>query len=117
MPIQVEPAHNGLLARLPASERKRIAALMQHVTLDFKLVLYEYQAPIDFVYFPTSGTASALTIMEDGDAIEVATIGNEGVVGLSVLLAGETSANKVIVQVAGDALRMNADVLRQEAGV
>ena len=89
---------------------------MQRVTLDFKQVLYQNQAPIECVYFPSSGTASALTVMEDGSAIEVATIGKEGVVGLGVLLAGKTSPNEVIVQIAGEALRMDVDVLEQEAG-
>ena len=63
-----------------------------------------------------SGAVSALTIMEDGSAIEVATIGNEGMVGLSVLFSDKIATNEVIVQIAGEALRMDADVLEQEAG-
>ena len=61
------------------------------------------ETPIDFVYFPTRGAASAITIMEDGSAIEVATIGNEGVVGHSILFADDASTNDIIIQVAGDA--------------
>jgi CRP-like cAMP-binding protein len=110
------PAGNRLLARLPRAEYQRLVARMQPVSLEFKQVLYKYQAPIDYVYFPIRGTASALTIMQDGSAIEVATVGNEGVVGLAVLLAGKTSPNEVIIQIAGDALRMGADVLEQDAG-
>ena len=89
---------------------------MQPVTLDFSQVLYESRAPIECVYFPTSGAVSALTVTDDGSAIEVATIGNEGVVGWTVLVAGKSSNNKIIVQIAGNALRMDADVLAQEAG-
>jgi CRP-like cAMP-binding protein len=106
---------NLILARLPAADSQRLIARMRPVSLDFKQILYKSQAPIDYVYFPMSGAGSALTIMEDGSAIEVATIGNEGVVGLSVMFAGKSSPNEVIIQVAGEALRMDADVLEQEA--
>jgi CRP-like cAMP-binding protein len=111
------PTHSGnqLLTRLPAAERKRVVARMRPAKLEFKQVLYKARAPITTVYFPNSGTASAITVMEDGSAIEVATIGKEGVVGLSVLLGGKTSPNEVIIQIAGDALAMDADVLEQEA--
>jgi CRP-like cAMP-binding protein len=115
MSIHAQPK-NRLLARLPAAEYQRLVARMRPVTLDFRLVLYRTGAPIDCVYFLNSGTASALTIMEDGSAIEVATIGNEGLVGLGALLADKTSANEVIMQIAGDGLRMDIDVLEEEAG-
>lgn len=102
------PPANRLLARLPAAELQRVTERMRPVELDFRQVLYKHQAPIEHVYFPSRGMASAMTIMQDGSAIEVATIGNEGVVGLSVLLAGQTSANEVLMQVAGEALRIDA---------
>ena len=77
----------------------------------------DYREPIDFVYFPTRGAASAVTAMEDGSAIEVATIGNEGVVGHSILDGGDDlSPNDIIMQVKGEALRMDAKILKQEAG-
>ena len=107
---------NLLLARLPPSDRLRLTARMRPVRLDFSQVLYESGAQIESVYFPTSGAVSALTVMDNGSAIEVATIGNEGVVGWTMLVAGKASNNKVIVQIAGDALRMDADVLEEEAG-
>jgi CRP-like cAMP-binding protein len=110
-----QAAGNQLLARLAPAEFKRLTARMRPVTLDFRQVLYRAKAPIESVYFPNRGTASALTIMDDGSAIEVATVGKEGVVGLGVLLADKTSANEVIIQIAGDALQMDADVLEQEA--
>ncbi|HEX4144762.1 MAG TPA: Crp/Fnr family transcriptional regulator [Pirellulales bacterium] len=106
---------NLILARLPLADCQRLMARMRPVRLDFKQILYKATAPIDYVYFPLSGAASALTVMQDGSAIEVATIGNEGVIGNSVLFAGKTSPNELIVQVAGEALRMDADVLPQEA--
>ena len=110
------PAGNQLLARLPAAERQRLIARMRPVKLEFRQVLYRTGATIDSVYFPNSGTASAITIMENGSAIEVATIGKEGLVGLNALLADRTSPNEVIVQIAGDGMRMDVDVLEEEAG-
>ena len=69
-----------------------------------------------YAYFPIHAVTSSLTVMSDGDAIEVATVGNEGVVGASAFFGGETSSNRVIVQVAGDGLRVETEVLRREAG-
>src|ERR1043165_4288238 len=104
MSVRDQAAGNQLLARLPPSEYQRLLPQMRAVSLDFKQILYKARAPIERVYFPNRGTASALTIMKNGSAIEVATVGKEGVVGLTVLLAGKTSPNEVIVQIAGDAL-------------
>jgi len=110
------PIRNQLLARLPKADQDRFFPLLQPVQLEFKQVLYQVRSPIDSVYFPTRGTASALTILADGSAIEVATIGNEGMVGLMAILGAETSSNEVIVQIAGDALRLRREVLEKEAG-
>jgi CRP-like cAMP-binding protein len=108
-------AGNLLLARLPASERERLINRMRPVTLEFKKVVYHNRASIEYVYFMSSGAASAMTVMENGSAIEVATIGYEGLVGHSILFSGSESTNEVIMQVPGEGLRMDADVLRQEA--
>src|SRR4051794_10381584 len=95
------PRENLLLARLPPTLRRRLAERMQLVKLDFKQVLYRQRSPIDFVYFPISGALSAIMVMMDGRAIEVATIGNEGMVGISAVVSNKESANEVIVQIAG----------------
>jgi CRP-like cAMP-binding protein len=109
-------AKNLFLARLPPTENHRLSALMRPVTLKFKQVIHKFREPIEFVYFPTRGAASAITIMQDGSAIEIATIGNEGVVGHSIFDGDDnTSSYDVIIQIAGDALRMEASVLKQEA--
>jgi CRP-like cAMP-binding protein len=108
-------AGNLLLARLPAAECERLTSRMRHVRVEFKQVLYHTRAPIEYVYFLSSGAASAMTVMDNGSAIEVATIGYEGLVGHSILFSGGESTNEVIVQVPGEALRMDANVLRQEA--
>src|ERR1700682_1568162 len=101
MSNQSSPTGNRLLDRLAPAEHRRLGGAMQPMPIDLHQVLYRQRAPIDHVYFPIRGTASALTVMNDGSAIEVATIGNEGVVGLGALLGDATSANQVVVQVAG----------------
>ena len=108
------PPGNRLLARLPPEEYQRLLPRLQLVPLELKHVLYEARSPIDYAYFPNRGVVSALTVMEDGRAIEVATIGDEGMVGLPLLVGAKTTANRVIVQVPGEALRMAEDVLREE---
>ena len=106
---------NRLLARLPPEEYQRLLPRLQLVLLELKHVLYEARSLIDYAYFPNRGVVSALTVMEDGRAIEVATIGDEGMVGLPLLVGAKTTANRVIVQVPGEAMRMGEDVLREEA--
>ena len=108
------PHGNRLLARLPPQEYQRLLPRLQLVPLELKRVLYEARSPIDYAYFPNRGVVSALTVMEDGRAIEVATIGAEGMLGLSLLVGAKTTANRVIVQVPGEALRLAEDVVREE---
>src|SRR5580693_4235390 len=108
------PEGNRLLARLPPQEYQRLLPRMQVVPLAFKHVLYEARSPIDHAYFPNKGVVSALTVMEDGRAIEVATIGDEGMVGLPLLVGAKTTANRVIVQVPCEGMRMAEDVFREE---
>ncbi|MGO9463059.1 MAG: Crp/Fnr family transcriptional regulator, partial [Isosphaeraceae bacterium] len=103
-PLAVPPG-NRLLARLPADEYQRLLPRLKHFPLASKHVLYEARSSIDYAYFPNRGVVSALTVMEDGRAIEVATIGDDGMVGLPLLVGAKITANRVIVQVPGDALR------------
>src|ERR1700722_18539067 len=112
--LPAAPQGNRLLARLSPKEYQRLLPRLQPVPLVLKHVLYEARSPIDYAYFPNRGVVSALTVMEDGRAIEVATIGDEGMVGLPLLVGANTTADRVIVQVPGEALRMGADVLRGE---
>jgi len=109
------PSGNQLLSRLPPAERQRLVARMQPIALNVKQVLFRAGASIESVYFLNRGSASAVTIMPDGNTIEVATIGKEGLVGLGALREDKTSTNEVVVQIAGDALRMDVEVLEQEA--
>src|ERR1700730_3652738 len=113
--LPAAPPGNRLLARLPPKEYQRLLPRLQLVPLALKHVLYEPRSPIDYAYFPNRGVVSALTVMQDGRAIKVATVSDEGMVGLPLLVGAKTTANRVIVQVPGEALRMGADVLRDEA--
>lgn len=105
---------NQLLARLPPKEYERLLPFVRLVPLELNHVLNEPRSPIDYAHFPTRGVISAVTLMENGSVIEVATIGNEGMVGLSALLGDEESPNRLVVQVPGESMRMGADVLRAE---
>src|SRR5258708_7232882 len=96
------PPENQLLARLPPDEYQHLSRSLQAVPLKFKQVLYKARSPIDYAYFPTRAVLSAITVMEDGRSIEVATVGNEGMVGLTTFVGSGTSPNEVLVQVAGD---------------
>ena len=87
---------------------------MTPVKLAFNQVLYESRGPIDYAYFPTGAVLSALTVMTDGNAIEVATFGNEGLAGNSAATGGKTSPNKVIVQIGDGGLRVEVAALQEE---
>jgi CRP-like cAMP-binding protein len=113
--LPVRP-NNRLLAQLPAGEAERLLGQLTSVDLPFKLGLYKARKPIDYVYFLTSGIASAVAYDGNGSAVEVATIGDEGMVGLPALLAEATSPNDVFMQVGGTGLRVPAAVLRHDAG-
>lgn len=93
---------NRLLAAVPAQARSDLAAVAVLRDFDLGHVLFEQRAPIDEVAFPLTGVVSLLSVMDDGRAVEVATVGREGVVGLPVFLQSAlTSSHKALVQVRG----------------
>ncbi len=97
---------NQLLACLPERDYQRLLLKLPLAPLKFKRMLTDVGGTIDSVYFPVVGVVSAITILETGKAVEVATIGSEGLVGLSALLGVTESPHRMIVQVAGQARRM-----------
>src|SRR3954467_9806298 len=107
---------NRFLARLPDDDYRRLEALMQPVSLASGQALYEPRGPIEYAYFPAGAVLSALTVMRDGNAIEVATVGHEGLVG-PYGFGGKTSPHKVIAQVPGQALRIASRDLHEAAVV
>ena len=97
---------NRILDALPAEERDRLIASMDIVELPIKTVLFEPGAPMDAVYFPINGVISLVTPLEDGSIVEVATVGNEGIVGVPHVARGSLAV-RAISQVAGSSLRMD----------
>jgi len=104
---------NRLLAALPSEELEVLRPNLEEVPLAFKQALYEANRPIECVYFLHRGVASIVTEMEDGTVIEVATVGPEGMVGLSVFLNASEIAGKAFAQVPGEASRMEAGAFRR----
>jgi CRP-like cAMP-binding protein len=97
---------NRLLSSLPPADLAELADDLQLVNLAKYQIVYEVGAMLDYIYFIEAGLASVLTIMEDGGSSEASMIGPEGAIGLSALLGGSVSAQQVIMQLAGSALRM-----------
>ncbi len=98
-----------ILSALPAAERVGFLAAASDVTLDVRTVLFEPGGPIEAVYFPTDGVISLVTPLNDGAIVEVATIGNEGIVGVPLVPLGALAV-RAITQVAGHGLRVDAKV-------
>src|SRR4051812_20645007 len=103
---------NRLLALLPDNCYRTIAADLEGVHLSQDEVQYKAHGTVGYAYFPIDGVLSALTIMENGDAIEVATVGNEGMVGQGGAIGLDISPNEVLAQIAGKALRIRIDRLK-----
>jgi CRP-like cAMP-binding protein len=99
---------NHILAALPPGDYRRIASKLEPAPFGKRQPLHEPNKPISYVYFPRTGVASVVARMSEGGTIEVATIGNEGVVGLSAYLGNGRSSMEVFVQIPGEAVRMTA---------
>jgi CRP-like cAMP-binding protein len=105
---------NHLLASLPASDLERMAYALEPVSLKRGETLYRQDAKIDNVYFPTGALISLVASMKDGTVVEVAVVGREGMVGLPLALGADRSPRTVITQAPGGALKLPADILRNE---
>jgi CRP-like cAMP-binding protein len=107
---------NRLLAALARENLDPLRAHLEPVPLPHKQILSNPNMPIAHVYFPQEGMVSLVQPLENGAMIEVGMIGNEGLVGVPVLLGADTSPLEAMVQIPGSALRMQASVFREEAG-
>lgn len=108
------PEQNHILAALPEPERERLYRHLQLVPMPLGTVLYESGDTLRYAYFPTDSIVSLLYVMEDGASAEISVVGNDGVIGVSLFLAGETTPSRAIVQSAGSAYRLRGDRLKQE---
>ena len=105
---------NRLLNSLTRAEYERLALDLEPVTLSAGEILYRPEEPITHVYFPNHGTVSIVSTFEDGGSVEVGMVGNEGMFGVCVFLGTVSTPLLAQVQLAGDGLRMRADVLKRE---
>ena len=110
------PHQNHLLDALPRSDYERITSHLELVPLALGDVLYESGSKLRYVYFPTTCIISLLYVMEDGASAEIAIVGNEGILGISLFMGGETTPSRAIVQSAGYAFRLKAQLLKEEFG-
>ena len=107
------PIKNQLLSALPIEEYDRLLPYLEAVSLIPKQIIYAPNEPIEYVYFPNSGIISLVNLTEDGGTVEAATVGNEGMAGIPVLLGTDRMIGQAMSQVAGDAVRMRADVFKR----
>lgn len=113
--VSLDDARNNfLLASLHDDELNRITPKLETVDLELGEVLYESGEKMDHIYFPTTAIISMLYIMENGGTAEIGVVGNDGVVGISLFLGGETTTSRAIVQSAGELLRMKEADLKTE---
>lgn len=113
-PSSSEYFRNQLLAVLPAAEWARWQPLLEPVDMPLGAVLYESGAPMSHVYFPADAIVSLLYVLEDGASAEIAVVGHEGIVGVSLFMGGETTPSRAIVQSAGRGFRMRGQDLKAE---
>ena len=105
---------NQLLAALPAYIRQSWLPQLESVNMPLGEVLYESGVTLGHVYFPTTAIVSLLYVMEDGASAEIAVVGNEGIVGISLFMGGESTPSRAVVQSAGRGFRLKAQVLKDE---
>jgi CRP-like cAMP-binding protein len=109
-----EVLKNHLLAALPDAESWRWLPLLESVDLPLGQVLYESGITLTHVYFPTTAIVSLLYVMESGASAEIAVVGNEGIVGISLFMGGESTSGRAVVQSAGKGFRLKAQIMKEE---
>jgi len=109
-----DPKQNDLLAALPAAEWLRWLPLLEAVDLPLGEVLYESGGTLSHVYFPTTAIVSLLYVMENGASAEIAVVGHEGIVGISLFMGGESTPSRAVVQSAGQGFRLSAASIKEE---
>jgi CRP-like cAMP-binding protein len=107
-------SRNHLLAALPAAESERFLSSLELISMPLGEMLYEPGRPMQYAFFPTTSIVSLHYVTESGASAETAGVGNEGVVGVPIFMGGESTSSSAVVQTAGHAYRMEADVLKQE---
>ena len=114
MPTPHSPTQNHLLAALPAAEFTRLLPHLELVPMPLGEALYESGGRLQHVYFPTTSIVSLLYVLANGASAEIAIVGNEGILGISLFMGGETTPSRAVVQSAGYGYRLTAKLLKQE---
>jgi len=114
MPTPHSPKQNHLLAALPATEFERLSPHLELVQMPLGEILYEPGGQLRHVYFPTTSIVSLLYVFADGASAESAVVGNDGILGISLFMGGETTPSQAVVQSAGYGYRLEAQLLKQE---
>ena len=109
-----DPQQNLLLAALPDEVQTRLFPHLKLVPLPLGKVLYESGDTMKHVYFPTDSIVSLLYVMESGASAEISVVGNEGLIGVSLFMGGESTPSRAIVQSAGSAYQLSAQRLKDE---
>jgi CRP-like cAMP-binding protein len=114
MAASLDPLDNRLLASLPHAERQRWWPALEPIEMPLGQVLYESGRTLSHVYFPTNAIVSLLYVMENGASAEIAVVGNEGIVGISLFMGGESTPSRAVVQSAGHGFRLEAQLMKDE---
>jgi CRP-like cAMP-binding protein len=105
---------NHLLAALPDAEWQRWLPQLERVEMPLGQVLYESGGTLSHVYFPTTAIVSLLYVMENGASAEIAVVGNEGIVGISLFMGGDSTSSRAVVQSAGQGYRLKAHIMKAD---
>jgi len=108
------PKQNHLLAALPAVDYSRLAPDLELIPMPLGWAVYESGSRLSYLYFPTTSIVSLLYVMANGASAEIAITGNEGLVGISLFMGGESTPSRAVVQSAGNAYRLRANILKRE---
>lgn len=110
----LDPRQNQLLASLPDAEWNRWRPYLESVDLPLGKVLSESGKAPEYVYFPTTAIVSLLYMTQDGESVEIAVVGNDGVVGISLFMGGNATPSQAVVQSAGRGYRLRAEAVKSE---
>ena len=105
---------NHLLAALAVADRAPWMPQLEAVDMPLGKVLYESGSKLTHVYFPTTSIVSLLYVMENGASAEIAVVGNDGIVGISLFMGGESTPSRAVVQSGGEGFRLKANILMQQ---
>ena len=108
------PKQNHLLSALPAVDYARLLLDLELIPMPLGWAVYEPGSEMGYLYFPTTSIVSLLYVMENGSSAEIAITGNEGLVGISLFMGGESTPSRAVVQSAGNGYRLKASILKRE---